>query len=808
MIESYFGLTHRPFLAIPDVNAYYPSEGTELARQTVFRCLRRGEGISLILGPSGVGKTLLLRLLGQAFQLDFAVAAISNTRLKSPKSFLQQVLFELHQPFGGSDETELRLLLWDYLRNSSVPGVILLIDEAQSLSFPVFEEIRLLLNHDDGVVPRFRIALAGKPALEERLTHPKLTPFNQWVVSRSYLEPLNRRETSEYVLWQTKNAEIFGPSPLTETLSSRKRDEVSVVVTESLRTQGIRIDAAHHHGDHLPLFDDSARNAVFQLTEGVPRLINQLCDQALLLAYEKQVSKIDEPTLRSAWARLQQIPEPAVGGPEPAPTQQPSANIMPSVAPTGADLIEFGTLDEDESEPAETAAAIEIIADFKGDVPNAESRPAAVDFSFAVAPIDDSSESETGNLFAGGGSDEEWDLEDDEPEPIGEDEEESLFEVVDETDFANETLTGGILASVPRKKEDHSVLGLEKETSATGAEKEELAGKSNHVYQSRTFYEREYPEGWDETAMLNWIGPGHQVPYGFGIPYREVVSRNGENFEPAPHSVVMPLGMVCEQSRTNDPRCSLPGFLAENIPELAETPWGTTNASLATAIESPDRREPAAEENGTVREGKEVAGEAFREKTAEKKTFNVPDDLLVLRLRLKPNPVLIPRRKEKSILEESFEEEIPVTSGNRPFAGRKEKTTPPSRKTIDFRSTEDFNTASLFEPVTDTEPLCETVHRLPDAQERYILKEFSEPPVLEFEDKSFRLDEGAKNVVESAFSKHRLEAPHFLKPEPTLKLQKSFESECDASAGPLFESRTDRGESRPFQFSRLYPEER
>ncbi len=330
MIETYFGLSRRPFLAVPDVHSYFPSETIDAARTNVLRCLNRGEGISLIIGPGGVGKTLLLRLLGLPFQLDYAVVNISNHRLKTPKAFLQQVLFELQQPFCGSEENELRLLLWDHLRRSSFPGVILLVDEGQTLSLSVLEEIRLMLNCDNGMFSRFRIAIAGTLELEERLTHPKLKAFNQWIVSRSYLEPLTRAETSEYILWQTQNARETEP---TQAESSAK----PVRWTESKSAREFRVDPPHHHSDQFPLFDDFARAKIHELTGGVPRLINQLCDHALVLACETNRDKtIDEPLVRSAWARLQQIPEQELINPLAAPTASSTENV-----------IEFGTLDDD-----------------------------------------------------------------------------------------------------------------------------------------------------------------------------------------------------------------------------------------------------------------------------------------------------------------------------------------------------------------------------------------------------------------------------------------------------------------------------
>jgi len=340
MIETYFGLSRPPFLAVPDINSYFPSETMDSARTNVLRCLHRGEGISLIIGQSGIGKTLLLRLLGLPFHLDFAVVNISNNRLKTPKAFLQQVLFELQQPFCGSDENELRLLLWDHLRRSSLPGVILLVDEGQTLSLSVLEEIRQMLNCDNGLFSRFRVAIAGTLALEERLTHPKLKAFNQWIVSRSYLEPLTRAETSEYILWQTQVAR------------KSEASEAKFQAFESDSSRKFRVDPAHRHSEQFPLFDDLARTKVYELTGGIPRLINQLCDHALVLAYETNRSKtIDESFIRAAWASLQQIPEPEL-----------ETKSFSTSATALSENVEFGTLDEDLGEPEITGKEEEYYA--------------------------------------------------------------------------------------------------------------------------------------------------------------------------------------------------------------------------------------------------------------------------------------------------------------------------------------------------------------------------------------------------------------------------------------------------------------
>ena len=468
MIETYFGLSRRPFLAVPDVNSFFPSETMETARLNVLRCLNRGEGISVIIGQSGIGKTLLLRLLGLPFQLDYEIANISNHRLKSPKAFLQQVLFELHQPYCGSDENELRLLLWDYLRRSAAPGVILLVDEGQSISLSVLEEIRLMLNCDNGTFSRFRVAIAGTVELEERLTHPKLKAFNQWIVSRSYLEPLTKSETSEYILWQTQNARKSDSSGAIQNLSS-----IHFADTKSDRVY--RIDPPHQHSEQFPLFDDSARKKIHKLTGGVPRLINQLCDHALVLACKtNHATIIDEKCVRSAWASLQQIPEPEAAAQTPlsGQTRAKSENV-----------IEFGTLDDDSPCVNEIPEPLAQINEEENNTPPFAQAVAETEAEIFDAPFEEL-------LFLGENDDDE-----------------------DETDTD--------LISEEEEAEWDSILITAAESTAKAAPEK----PDEHVYQSKSYYEKTYPNG-PEQAMSNWIGPGHQVECGVGTPYREILYRN------------------------------------------------------------------------------------------------------------------------------------------------------------------------------------------------------------------------------------------------------------------------------------------
>lgn len=306
MYESFFGLKRRPFLAVPDTESYCSIDQMESAQQAIERIVRRGEGLSLIIGPSGIGKTLLLRLLRKSLDPEYTVATIANGRLESAKAFFQQLLYELRLPFSHAEENELRLMLMDFARQETTPGIVLLFDEAQYLDHSVLEEIRLLMNCDDGAMPFFRAVLAGTVEFEEKLTHPKLVAFNQRIVSRHYLETMTRDETCQYIAWQTRHSR-----------SQDDKQDISEGLSEFIRNSGQlesfggevrRIDAPH---TGLPdaIFTDDAKRRIYQLTEGLPRLINQLCDQSLQLAAEKVSRDVDEALIQKAWAQLQQIEE-------------------------------------------------------------------------------------------------------------------------------------------------------------------------------------------------------------------------------------------------------------------------------------------------------------------------------------------------------------------------------------------------------------------------------------------------------------------------------------------------------------------
>lgn len=320
MYEASFGLVKRPFAPAPRGDCYYPAATIEAARQTLVRCIQRAEGAAMVVGPTGTGKTLLCLLLAEHFRNALDVVYLSSGGLRNRRSLLQGILHGLGKPYRGMDEGELRIVLADYLTGlgPASAGMLLLIDEAHTLPMGCLNELRMLTNVAVDGQPRTRLVLAGASLLEDRLAHPKLDSFSQRLAARCYLEAMTRQETQAYIEAQVGR------------------------------------DAARASAAFAP----EACQAVYQATGGVPRLVNQVCDQALVLAAGAGQTKIDAARVQEAWANLQQLPSPW--------------NAEPAKGQPATEAIEFGALEE---EPDETAALAPEPAPAASPSPTAEAEP-------------------------------------------------------------------------------------------------------------------------------------------------------------------------------------------------------------------------------------------------------------------------------------------------------------------------------------------------------------------------------------------------------------------------------------------------
>lgn len=305
MYETHFRLHRRPFSPSADTNAYVGIGPIEDARQNVVRTVERASGPAAVIGGAGTGKTMLCQVIAEQFEQQMQVAVLANGRLGSPRALYQAILFELNLAYREMDENELRLSLIDHLSDDEQcpGGVLLIIDEAHLLPLRLLEEVRMLTNVVDDGKPRVRLIIAGGPVLEERLNSPKLESFNQRIAARCYLDSFNREQTSAYI-------------------------------QEQLAMAG---------APNKELFGGEALKAVYDATDGIPRLVNQLCDHALVMAAVGRHRAVDGAVVQEAWSDLQQLPTPWV---------EPSAKAQPVL--DDGDVVEFGALsdDTDDASPA------------------------------------------------------------------------------------------------------------------------------------------------------------------------------------------------------------------------------------------------------------------------------------------------------------------------------------------------------------------------------------------------------------------------------------------------------------------------
>lgn len=302
---EHFGLRRRPFVAVPSPEHYFPAEPIESARQNLLRMVRRAEGAGLIAGPPGTGKSLLCHLLARELAHQFAVVLLPSGRIDSSRILWQAILFRLGLSFHGLNEGELQIALESYLRAEELPPfltrtsrailpprpVVLLVDEAHSLPLKILEDIRGLTNIVGGDTPRAHVILCGNMLLEDRLNSPRLEAFSQRIVVRAYLQPFIKPQTEGFV-----------------------RHQIALA-----------------GGDPDRIFSADALEAVHRASSGIPRLVNQICDHSLFLAFAYGRGRIDWQLVEEAWADLQQLPGP--WNDSLARTTRPS-------------IIEFGTLSE------------------------------------------------------------------------------------------------------------------------------------------------------------------------------------------------------------------------------------------------------------------------------------------------------------------------------------------------------------------------------------------------------------------------------------------------------------------------------
>ncbi|NLX13004.1 MAG: AAA family ATPase [Phycisphaerales bacterium] len=256
MYCNHFKIKRLPFNNTPDPAFYYSTPDHEEALATLQFAAQHRKGFVLVTGEVGAGKTLIGRMFLRQIDTGAATAVINHTHLNG-----QQLLFaicrELNLPMeAGSGNVELTQLLQDYLLEQYARGrsVVVLLDEAQNLPDASFEELRMLGNLEADDAKLLQVCILGQPELRDHFRRSSLKQFEQRLFRRFHLPALNLEQTLGYINHRLVVAGAADPN----------------------------------------LFTPEAIRRIFTVSQGIPRVINHLCDNALLTAYGQQSNVVDE----------------------------------------------------------------------------------------------------------------------------------------------------------------------------------------------------------------------------------------------------------------------------------------------------------------------------------------------------------------------------------------------------------------------------------------------------------------------------------------------------------------------------------
>jgi general secretion pathway protein A len=262
MYQSYFDLAEAPFSIAPDPRYLYMSQRHQEALAHLLYGVNGGGGFVLLTGEVGAGKTTVCRCLLEQIPESCDIAYIFN-----PKLTVAELLSTICAEFGiacPSGNTSVKVFvdcINTYLLDAHARGrhTVLIIDEAQNLSADVLEQMRLLTNLETNQRKLLQIILLGQPELATMLARPELRQLAQRIIARYHLGPLTRQEVVAYV---------------------RHRLEIS--------------------GTQRQLFPAALMGKLYRLSGGIPRIINVLCDRALLGTYVQGKERVDRATLTQA----------------------------------------------------------------------------------------------------------------------------------------------------------------------------------------------------------------------------------------------------------------------------------------------------------------------------------------------------------------------------------------------------------------------------------------------------------------------------------------------------------------------------
>jgi general secretion pathway protein A len=260
MYENFFGFKEKPFNITPDPKFVYFSEMHKEAFAHLRYAIKEGKLFIVITGEVGTGKTTLVHTLLNKMEENVRTAHIFNP-VMDPEDFLNYICEDLGIRSNGlKSRGQNMALLHNFLLNCFAQNerVFLIIDEAQSLDTKLLEEVRLLTNLESAKNKLLHVIFLGQPELNETLADTKFRALKQRITSRYHLSALNFTDTGEYILHRLKKA-------------------------------GAR---------NLSVFDNGAIKAIYKYSKGIPRVINIVCDNALLTAFSMDQKHIGKSIIK------------------------------------------------------------------------------------------------------------------------------------------------------------------------------------------------------------------------------------------------------------------------------------------------------------------------------------------------------------------------------------------------------------------------------------------------------------------------------------------------------------------------------
>ena len=271
MYATYYGFQLMPFGVTPDTRFFFPSNRHSEALASLIYAVTERKGFALITGEIGSGKTTVARALLSNLSPDTRLAMVLNTHLTS-KQLLEVICQEFELPTKGRDRVEMHAQINEFLVEQLAQdhNVVILIDEAQNLNARTLEEIRMISNLETETEKLVQVILMGQPELKKKIDAPELEQLRQRITVRFHLTGLTYSEVVEYLYHRLR-------------IAGNER-------------------AVH--------FTRGALREIARASRGIPRLINIICDNALLIGFVRQTKKMTEGIVREVTLELSGEPVP------------------------------------------------------------------------------------------------------------------------------------------------------------------------------------------------------------------------------------------------------------------------------------------------------------------------------------------------------------------------------------------------------------------------------------------------------------------------------------------------------------------